>query len=280
VSDLPSLDGKAETVARRLEAYAYSGKPETRAEQEVYNSAKELGRQIAFLDPKIFKQITGKNAAGAYVDGIIYVNRGHKGSKAYVFAHELTHSIEKAESYQKFVDVVTASKSFADFLSGKTLEEKIAETQNRYAKSGVTLNEQDALHEVVADYTAAKLLTDEKAIREMAETEPSLARRILQWIEELLAKIGVYEDESQFLLHVKALYRQALAETESDFSYSGQGEFKFLPNGRPQKLTEAEKAIFDSVFGTNFAQLAQSKPSAQATQNAAASDVPVLSGTT
>lgn len=73
--------------------------------------------------------------------------------------------------------------------------------------------------EIVAEYVEKYLLTDEQSIRAMVQQNRTLGRRILQFINELLAKLGNSDaQERAFLTKAKNYYQSALQETQSSFT--------------------------------------------------------------
>ena len=90
--------------------------------------------------------------------------------------------------------------------------------RERYERNGVTLADETAIdQEIVAEYVEKNLLTDEKSIRELVIQKRSLAQRISDWIDSVLAKLGNRDAvERAFLSRAKRLYAKALRETEVD----------------------------------------------------------------
>ena len=87
-----------------------------------------------------------------------------------------------------------------------------------YERNGVTLADETAIdQEIVAEYVEKNLLTDEKSIRELVTRKRSLAQKISDWIDSVLAKLGNKDaGERAFLNRAKRLYAKALRETEVD----------------------------------------------------------------
>ena len=82
----------------------------------------------------------------------------------------------------------------------------------------MTLADETAIdQEIVAEYVEKNLLTDEKSIRELVTQKRSLAQRISEWIDSVLAKLGNKDaGERAFLNRAKRLYAKALRKTEVD----------------------------------------------------------------
>ena len=89
-----------------------------------------------------------------------------------------------------------------------------------YARHGENLPDNAAIDsEIVAEYVEKYLLTDEQSIRAMVQQNRTLGRRILQFINELLAKLGNSDaQERAFLTKAKNYYQSALQETQSSFT--------------------------------------------------------------
>ncbi|MDO4582297.1 MAG: hypothetical protein Q4B96_06935 [Bacillota bacterium] len=78
---------------------------------------------------------------------------------------------------------------------------------------GIALAAAELDAEVIAYYVETQLLTNEAAIKAVAKEKPSLARRILAWVDSVLAKLGNDNAEQRaFLTQVREQYRAALQE--------------------------------------------------------------------
>lgn len=72
--------------------------------------------------------------------------------------------------------------------------------------------------ELVANYVEQHLLTDAESIQRVVRQNRTLGHRILQFINDLLGKIGFKSaKERAFLLRARSLYNAALKETQSSF---------------------------------------------------------------
>lgn len=153
---------------------------------------------------------------GYYKDGKLYINS--KGTDPFVqtFSHELTHSVELADVYQELSEVVMGRIAGTGADIGQMRKQKAA----LYAQNGVTLKDRSEIdREIVADYVARNLLSDEKSIAELTREKPNLGRRILNWLDGLLAKLGNRNaQERAFLSRVRNLYAQALEQSQSSFT--------------------------------------------------------------
>ena len=133
---------------------------------------------------------------------------------AQIISHELTHSIETSSSYGELSGLVFDRLK----ASGEDIGALRTAKRELYERNGVTLADETAIdQEIVAEYVEKNLLTDEKSIRELVTRKRSLAQRISDWIDSVLAKLGNKDaGERAFLNRAKRLYAKALRETEVD----------------------------------------------------------------
>lgn len=174
-----------------------------------------VGREAVFFD-------AGADAAGGLEngyfdleDGRIHINAQSKNPVAQIISHELTHSIEGGGSYGDLQRLVLR-RIQQDGGDLQTLRQQKAEL---YARHGKALKASEVDAEIVAEYVEKRLLTDEQSIREMVRQDRTLGQRILQFINELLAKLGSGSaQERAFLTKARSYYRSALQETQSSFT--------------------------------------------------------------
>lgn len=119
-----------------------------------------------------------------------------------VFSHELTHSLENTQAYQKLKDLVL--NQLGD--QAETLRQQKTEL---YQNQGKNL---DVDAELVADYVSQNLFTDAYSIRRLAQQDRGLATRIKNWITRMVAKV-TGKNEKAFLSRAEDLYSQALQES-------------------------------------------------------------------
>lgn len=119
-----------------------------------------------------------------------------------VFSHELTHSLENTQAYQKLKDLVL--NQLGD--QAETLRQQKTEL---YQNQGKNL---DVDAELVADYVSQNLFTDADSIRRLAQQDRGLATRIKNWITRMAAKV-TGKKEKAFLSRAEDLYAQALQES-------------------------------------------------------------------
>lgn len=209
------LPTATELIARRYGTTARESGTEVGANEAAIRMAERLS--FAFDRDVVFYNRPSTEAGtenGYYQDGKIYVNVNSKNPLSEIFAHELTHSTENSELYNGLRSFVREHIPDFDKQSRAKLDE--------YRKQGVTLDQNGAEHELVAEFAAKKLFTNEQDIYEMALQQPRLAQRMQMWIDTALSKLGSASAADRVMLNrAKSLYADALdAASESNRQYS------------------------------------------------------------
>ena len=170
--------------------------------------SKITGREIRLYDAD-----PSENGYYDRATGELYINRNSKNPLAQVVGHELTHSIEDAGAYTDLKSVIFSQIQKQGGDLAKMRQEKAA----LYKKHGHTLGSEEEIDaEIVAEFVEKNLLTDEASIKAVVTQSPSLGQRILQFINDLLAKIGDRKaQERAFLTKARGYYQTALRETEN-----------------------------------------------------------------
>lgn len=169
-----------------------------------------LGRDIQF-----FRQEAGeRGTVNGFFDpntGTIYVNSQSQNPVAQIIAHELTHSVEMADSYQELQSVVMDQLQ----KNGIDINRRRQEIQALYERNNVELKDQAEIdQEIVAQFVETRLLTDEQTILDLTRTNRSLMERVLDWINRTLQKLGVRKTtERDTLEKARDLYARALQES-------------------------------------------------------------------
>lgn len=169
-----------------------------------------LGRAIQF-----FRQEAGeRGTVNGFFDpntGTIYVNSQSQNPVAQIIAHELTHSVEMADSYQELQSVVMDQLQN----DGIDINRRRQEIQALYERNNVELKDQSEIdQEIVAQFVETRLLTDEQTILDLTRTNRSLMERVLDWINRTLQKLGVRKTtERDTLEKARELYARALQES-------------------------------------------------------------------
>lgn len=254
---------KARTLER---TFTQELQPDHEAEGITLPRGDEMLRDKAIESAERLSKITGREirlydadpSENGYYDratGELYINRNSKNPMAQVVGHELTHSIEEAGAYTDLRSVIFSQiqKQGGDLT--KMRQEKAA----LYEKHGHTLGSDEEIDaEIVAEFVEKNLLTDEASIKAVVTQSPSLGQRILQFINDLLAKIGNKKaQERAFLTRARGYYQKALKET----------------GNRPVNVT------FKAEAPTQAAPAREAAPAQEATQAAATQAAPAQEST-
>ncbi len=196
--------------------------------------SKLLGKEIRFFREGY--TVDGSVTNGEYrkADDVILVNAASAKGVRWIVAHELTHSAELSLQYGDLNDFVL-NRMKAD---GADIDALVEATMRRYEEHGAPLeSEFEAKQEIVADYAADHLLTDERAIRELVRGRPTIGQKILRKIDAWLMKAGDEKAEERILLQkARDLYAKAL--TEADANRNAAAEQKTV-NEHARKAADA-----------------------------------------
>lgn len=235
----PGAEAAAAETGRRnllresgLEAGA--AEADIRAAEEI---SRATGREIRFYDGGTRRDVSGR--ANGYFDGeTIYINSRSANPTAQIIAHEMTHSVELADAYQDLSSLVFDRIR----RTGGDLERLRAEKRDLYARMGGELRTQELVdQEIVAEYVEHNLLTNEREILDLTRENPGLGRRILNWIDRVLARLGSSSaQERAFLTQARDTYARALEET--------RGILKSRAEAR-RTLSDAREGIAAGTLG-------------------------------
>lgn len=204
--------------------------------------AEQTGRNIQFVET-LGNGIEGKYDAAT---GTLTIAADSPSPLKAILKHELTHSLEGTRAYTELSDFVMAEFVQKDAeVNGMSVDEFIQAKMTQYAESGETLTREGAVKELVADYCAAKLFADEKAIRQLSAEKPSVARRIWAWLRSVKTKLLGTKQE-KLVAKAEALYRDALMGPYR----SGEGAQYSLqtnPDGTRYVQIDTDQEIFKGV---------------------------------
>lgn len=201
---------------KALDAQAQTEQEIAEREQSAYEAAELLGVEIELFDQAATTYErdgkTYESTVNGYFDratGKIRINRNAADPIMQVVSHELTHGLEQTENYSRLMDVVREQTP--------DMDSAIRERVERYRRAGVELTDEDAVHEIVAEYVQKNLLNDEKTIRAFAKRDRSLAGWILRQIDKVLAKLGDTSAQERVTLEkARGIYADALREVQED----------------------------------------------------------------
>lgn len=201
--------------------------------------AERTGRNIEFVGT-LGEGINGKYDAET---GTLYIAADSPNPVKTILKHELTHSLEGTQAYTEL------SKFVSDILvkeTGMSLDEIIEAKIGIYGLSGETLDSNGALAELVADYVGDNLFASEKAIRQLSAEKPSLARRILNWIRSMKAKLFGTNHE-KMMAEAERMYHDALMEPFVEGSDSSYAKYSIQhdADGKRYVHVDTDQEIFN-----------------------------------
>lgn len=214
-------------------------------ERTVRQMAQDVGAQVVF-DDAIANAAGKDNAAnGYYQNGVLHISRDADQPAIVVAKHELTHYLQQAAQAE-----YNAFRAYAMSLQG---ENAVQEMQERYARGGVTLSEEEAMDEIAADFTE-QLLTDSESIKQLINTNPTLADRFFAALREFLQKLTGRVDPK--LKKAEQLWTEAYKAAqgnkntaregggEKQYSFkTGEYDYKTLTEKPDMALTEVDDTV-------------------------------------
>lgn len=146
---------------------------------------------------------------GYFKDGEIWINTEGRLPHVQVFSHELTHSIETSRYYADIREI-----AFRELGKKLDLDSYRKGTKELYESNGQRVTKEDIDREIVAEYVADYLLADEQSILNLTRENRGIAKKVLNWIDGMLARFGNRKaQERVFLQNARSIYARALNET-------------------------------------------------------------------
>lgn len=192
--------------------------------------------------------------ANAFYDnetGIMYIaNDADMGdTRSFVVSHEYVHSLEGSGQYSKYANEVLAEIAQSpEYRKKYNYDEYYA----RYKQAHPNVQEETLNYivetEMVADFTAKEILTNESAIRRLANRDASLVRRIYEWVKEKIRRLtsgGGSRENVAYLRRAEKLLAKAIDEPGGGISISEMDEYVREENARRNEReanAEAEAA--------------------------------------
>ena len=216
---------KAETpkVSARYQAAVDSAKAAGASEESgalAGRLAEALSRDIVFYNED---GPNGNLVNGYTADGKIYINAGaDRRTVAWVVGHELTHNVENSKVYNALKNLARQAAKAEGQNWNDRIQQRVdssARVAEKLQNPSVKVDSDGAERELVADFFADRLLTNEDAIRAVCEYETSAAKRIRNYIQNLLRKLGGKEPTLEWALDrynkaLKDVAKKAQAEAE------------------------------------------------------------------
>lgn len=233
---------KAETpkVSARYQAAVDSAKAAGASEEAgalAGRLAEALGRDIVFYNED---GPNGNLVNGYTADGKIYINAGaDRRTVAWVVGHELTHNVENSKVYNALKNLAKQAAKAEGQNWNDRVQQRVdssARVAEKLQNPSVKVDTDGAERELVADFFADRLLTNEDAIRAVCEYETSAAKRIRNYIQNLLRKLGGKEPTLEWALDrynkaLKDVAAKAHAEAQSRLKLKSAPEAKAQGSG-------------------------------------------------
>lgn len=157
----------------------------------------------------VFERVSTPSGQGV-IDGYahqgkLYVNPESPNALSFIAGHELTHTIEKSKTYDKF------SQYVLNRIGNDKVAAERARIKDLRQRAGMDITDEQVTREIVADFAGRNLMTSEADIVDMVRTDRTLGERIKSWLDDMVTRLTGTEEE-KFYVRARDLYRKALAE--------------------------------------------------------------------
>lgn len=183
--------------------------------------------------------------------GIMYIANDADASdtRSFVVSHEYVHSLEGSGQYSRYAnEVLSEIAQSPEYRKKYNYDEYYA----RYKRAHPNVQEETLNYivetEMVADFTAKEILTNESAIRRLVNRDASLVRRIYEWVKEKIRQLstgGGSRESVAYLRKAERLLAKALDHPGGGIGVSEMDKYvreeKARRNNR-EADTEAEPA--------------------------------------
>ena len=231
----PALKGKESSLL-----YAPTNTALTATQIEAKRSFNALNKgqirsNLVFTNENLGVDSNGKTVNSAYVDGTLYISTKANAPQVMV-EYEMTHSLEGTKAYNKYAQFIL--KEIAD---NETLKQKYGDVNELYEKTVNAYTEKlvndavkkgekklsreaigkiqdvaslSTIQEIVARFTSENIFTNQEQITKLAAQEPSLVKKLANWIKNKASKLSAGTAEqievAKFLSKAEKLYNKAL----------------------------------------------------------------------
>lgn len=171
-----------------------------------------------------------------------------------VIVHELTHDFEGTKEYTQLADTIMKNVTTkTDYETArKALEDTYSKVYDKNSVEFKNLVDQEA----VADVLGNKL-GNQEFISNLTMEQPSVAKRIYNWVIDKLNKITGYSNERIFWTDVKNkfenAYRQDYKENNNNSKYSIQTD----NNGNKYVKVDTDQDIFNGIAEKDYNKIAK-----------------------
>ena len=156
-----------------------------------------------------------------------------------VAGHEFTHSLEGTKEYKALADyILNNTENLKTRIGLKIAQYSKVNTEIKQSENGQEVALYEAQTEIVAE-EMGKLLSDPKSIERIVNQNKSLAHRIIQWVKDVMVKLGNSNNEYySYLRNVEKLYAEAIKKSIGGISLSDVAAFAEL-----EKLAKQEEKL-------------------------------------
>lgn len=230
---------------------------------DVKKSAKEFSKALGV---KINVYQSDTYIRGYEKNGEIFINESCVNKKAnsesefnYILAHELTHTLEESNYYNQLKSFILNSRIYDDSLKLRdtTHTEEVRNRQELYEKEGKKLTKEQAERELIADFIADELLTNEECIKELAYKDKKLFVKIKEFLNKMIDTLkrfvknsGDITQAQKDLIHIKQLYKKAFDDVKKNGTYSNEIKYSKKLSGYNPEINVSTKDIVKK-FGIN-----------------------------
>ena len=279
--DRENPDDSAAFSDEALDREGYTPTEQTRviAMNEATRTGREYGASPAqqaaaeelshILDRRIiFFRSDDPTVNGYYKNGTIHVNAASGRTVASIIASEMTHAIETTSDYSALRELALRELSRE---KGMSLDELRAQKKETYAAHGENLDADGVDFELCEEYVGRYLFGDVAQIRAAVEHKPSLGRKIIAFLDEIIRRLtGRVRAVSSRILkdaqYARELWGRAVREAKARGA-SGRSEY----TAEQRKNTRPDIDRSDVVFANDGVSYALA-PNAEANVDRALSD--------
>ena len=240
--DRKGSDDSAAFSDEALDREGYTPTEQTRviAMNEATRTGREYGASPAqqaaaeelshILDRRvIFFRSDDPTVNGYYKNGTIHVNAASGRTVASIIASEMTHAIETTSDYGALRELALRELSRE---KGMSLDELRAQKKETYAAHGENLDADGVDFELCEEYVGRYLFGDVAQIRAAVENKPSLGRKIIAFLDEIIRRLtGRVRAVSSRILkdaqYARELWGRAVREVKARGAESAETKFSF-----------------------------------------------------
>ena len=259
--DRENPDDSAAFSDEALDREGYTPTEQTRviAMNEATRTGREYGASPAqqaaaeelshILDRRIiFFRSDDPTVNGYYKNGTIHVNAASGRTVASIIASEMTHAIETTSDYSALRELALRELSRE---KGMSLDELRAQKKETYAAHGENLDADGVDFELCEEYVGRYLFGDVAQIRAAVEHKPSLGRKIIAFLDEIIRRLtGRVRAVSSRILkdaqYARELWGRAVREAKARGA-SGRSEY----TAEQRKNTRPDIDRSDVVFAND-----------------------------